>query len=189
MCWKKVFAEVGFEMEDKEIVSRFGKSAVKILLEILPFRLHKEIRELTMRKRRCFIENQAKLKLFPGVKKVLEILKEKSIPIGLASSMDIISLGSSLRSLEVEAFFDVILSAENVEKSKPDPEILLKAARKLCEKPENCLMVGDSVYDVLAAQEAGMKIKVVANNSYQLEQIMKMNVEVLENITEVLDEL
>lgn len=97
------------------------------------------------------------------------------------------SLHSSLQVLGIEKHFDAVITAEDVNRGKPNPEMLLKAAEKLGEKPQNCLVVGDSVFDVLAAERAGMPIVVVGNNPYQIAQIREKGVKIVKNITEILD--
>jgi len=184
--WKKAFTELGIEVKLEEIVARFGKPTEDILSEALPPRLHGKIPELIAMKRKYYLEDLASLKLYPSVENVLKKLKERSVPIALASSMSRKSLYSSLRAMGIEEYFDVIVTVEDVTECKPNPEMLLKAAEKLRVKPENCLMVGDSVFDVLAAERANMPIVVVANNPYQIAQIREMGVKIVEGITEIL---
>jgi len=66
-------------------------------------------------------------------------------------------------------------------------EQLVRAAEKLGEKPQNYLVVGDSIFDVLAAERACMLIVVVGNNPYQIAQIREKGVKIVKNITEILD--
>jgi len=185
--WKKAFEDLGIELMEEEIRKRFGKPSATILSEVLPTRLHGKIAELTKRKQRYFAEQPTSLKLYPGVEKVLKKLKERGMPLAVATSMNRKGLCASLQNLDIEKYFDVAVTVEDVTKGKPDPEMLLRAAEKLGRKPESCLMVGDSLYDVLAAERASMPIVVVANNPYQIEQIREKGVKVLENITELLD--
>jgi len=185
-AWNKTFTELGIEVKLEEIGSRFGKPTEAILSEALPPKLHGKIPELIERKRKYFLEDLASLKLYPGVENVLKKLKERAVPMALASSMSRKSLYSSLRAMGIEEYFDVIVTAEDVTEGKPNPEMLLRAAEKLRVKPNNCLVVGDSVFDVLAAERANMPIVIVANNSYQIKQIREMGVTILEDITEIL---
>jgi beta-phosphoglucomutase len=57
----------------------------------------------------------------------------------------------------VKDFFDLALSAAEVLNPKPDAEIFLKCATKLGLKPEQCVVIENSVFGVKAAKEAGMK--------------------------------
>lgn len=185
--WKNAFEDLDVELMEEEIRKRFGKPSATILSEVLPPRLHGKIAELTKRKQLYFTEQPPSLKLYLGVEKVLKKLEERDVPMAVATSMNRKGLRSALQALRIEKYFDVVVTVEDVTRGKPDPEMLLRTAEKLGEKPKSCLMVGDSLFDVLAAERAGMSIVVVANNPYQIEQIREKGVKVVENITEILD--
>jgi len=185
--WKKAFEDLGIPFREEEIVKRFGKPLKAILSEVLTPGDHGKIAELAKSKRHHFMEQLASLKLYPGVEKVLKALKERSIPMAVATSMGMKSLRSSLQATGIEGYFDAVVTAEDVNRGKPEPEMLLKAAEKLGEKPQNCLVVGDSIFDVLAAERAGMPVVVVGNNLYQIAQIREKGVKIVKNITEILN--
>ena len=68
--------------------------------------------------------------------------------------------------LAVSKFFDVILTVDEVTKSKPDPEIFLKTAQKLRSAPNHCVVVEDSIFGVKAAKAAGMSCVAVTQGAY-----------------------
>ena len=63
----------------------------------------------------------------------------------------------------MKEYFDAISDGTNIEKSKPDPEVFLKAADFLGLSPEDCLVVEDAVSGVDAARAGGMKTAVVGD--------------------------
>ena len=67
-----------------------------------------------------------------------------------------------LRSLDIEESLDVVLTREDVENPKPDPEIYLLAAQKLEVQPQDCLVLEDSPNGVRAGVAAGMNVIAVA---------------------------
>ena len=67
-----------------------------------------------------------------------------------------------LRSLDIEQSLDVVLTREDVENAKPDPEIYLLAAQKLEVQPQDCLVLEDSPNGVRAGVAAGMNVIAVA---------------------------
>lgn len=67
-----------------------------------------------------------------------------------------------LRSLDLEQYLDEVLTREDVEKAKPDPEIYLLAAQKLGVHPQDCLVLEDSPNGVSAGVAAGMNVIAVA---------------------------
>jgi HAD superfamily hydrolase (TIGR01509 family) len=103
-----------------------------------------------------------KVKLKPGVRELLESLHEK-YKIGIYSPNDRSVLVRTLEKFDLMRFFGVIVSIEDVEKPKPDPEGYLLAAKKLGSKPENCLVFEDTPTGFTSAKGAGMKTIVLKN--------------------------
>lgn len=62
-----------------------------------------------------------------------------------------------LNKLEIIKYFDIIVSGDEVQNSKPSPDIFLLAAKLLCAMPNECLVIEDSENGVKAAKLAGMK--------------------------------
>jgi beta-phosphoglucomutase-like phosphatase (HAD superfamily) len=62
---------------------------------------------------------------------------------------------------DIRKYFDVLISADDVEQSKPDPETFLKAAKQLSVSPVDCLVFEDTPKGVEAALNAGMKAVVL----------------------------
>jgi HAD superfamily hydrolase (TIGR01509 family) len=67
-----------------------------------------------------------------------------------------------LQALEIESFLEVVLTREDVEQPKPDPEIYLLAAERLEVQPQDCLVLEDSPNGVRAGVAAGMNVIAVA---------------------------
>lgn len=85
----------------------------------------------------------------------LKKLKEKDLKLAIGSSSK--NAEFILRRTNLMSYFDAISDGNNVEKSKPNPEVFLKAAEFLGQKPENCIIVEDAVSGILAGNRAGMK--------------------------------
>lgn len=67
-----------------------------------------------------------------------------------------------IESLDIGTLLDVVLTAEDISRGKPDPEIYLKAAQILAVKPAECLVLEDSVNGITAAERAGMHVVAMA---------------------------
>ncbi len=92
-------------------------------------------------------------KLLPTVKETLQVLKDKKIKIGIITTK---SKRTGLQSIKDNNIpHDVIVTQEDVKKVKPSPEPILKALKELGVKPEQAVMVGDHVFDVQSAKNAG----------------------------------
>ena len=93
-----------------------------------------------------------------GAGELLAALKERGIPVGLASSSPMALLEKEMRAAGLYDFFDVIISGDMVEKSKPDPEIFLRCADVLeGGKDPGTYVIEDSYNGIRAAAAAGMK--------------------------------
>ena len=103
------------------------------------------------------MESLLELSPTKNVKEFLEDLKENDIKIGLASSSPKDLINIILNKLNMKNFFKIIVSGEEVEQSKPNPEIFFKAAQLLNVAPNECVVIEDSSNGVKAAKDAGMK--------------------------------
>ncbi|HEY8345292.1 MAG TPA: beta-phosphoglucomutase [Bacillota bacterium] len=94
--------------------------------------------------------------ILPGVMILLPCLKRKQIGIAIGSSSKNALL--ILEKIGLNGYFDVVVDGNEIEKSKPDPEVFLLAAEKLGVPAENCLVVEDAASGVEAALSAGMSV-------------------------------
>jgi len=94
--------------------------------------------------------------IMPGLVDILEKLQAKKYPMAVASSSTPEIIDLILNRTNLKKYFQVILSAEEAGKSKPEPDVFLLAAEKLGIKPVNCLVVEDSENGIKSAQAAGM---------------------------------
>ncbi|MEW6238243.1 MAG: HAD family phosphatase [Candidatus Omnitrophota bacterium] len=92
----------------------------------------------------------------PGVLDFIQEIKAANLKLGVATSSQKRNLSFILQKFGLEPFFDALVCAADISRSKPDPEIFLKAAAALGEAPEDCAAVEDSVNGVRAAKSAGM---------------------------------
>lgn len=96
-------------------------------------------------------------KVIPGIVELLEEIKTMHIPTAIASSSPKLFIQAAIEKLGLKQYFSVILSGEEVKRSKPEPDIFLKAAELLNVNPSECLVLEDSKSGTAAAKKAGMK--------------------------------
>lgn len=96
--------------------------------------------------------------LNPGVRDLLEQLKNSHLKIGLASASDRKDIEDMLEANDIGGYFDVVLSGAEFQESKPNPEIYLKAINELDVVPERCIVIEDSDYGIRAAKRAGVRV-------------------------------
>lgn len=102
------------------------------------------------------------ISLNDGVLEFLNMLRERDLPLALATLTNWEVAEEILNHFGLNNYFESTTTGEEVGSPKPDPDIFLLAAEKLGVEPVDCLVVEDSESGVTAAHEAGMKvIKVV----------------------------
>ena len=99
---------------------------------------------------------------WPHTVGLLRVAKESFCGTGLATMSQRKEALHVLRALDIEKHLDVIVSREDVQNPKPDPEIYLLAASKLGVPPGECLVIEDSVMGVRSGVAAGMSVIAVA---------------------------
>jgi beta-phosphoglucomutase-like phosphatase (HAD superfamily) len=78
-----------------------------------------------------------------------------------------------LNALNLISFFDAVLTAEDISRSKPNPEIFLKCSAQLKSAPKHCVVVEDSIFGVEAAKAAGMGCVAVLTGVYAEAELAK----------------
>ena len=91
-----------------------------------------------------------------GVVDLIKALKEEGIPMIVASSAIRENIEVVIERFQIKDYFQGYVSGQDVEKTKPHPDIFLKAAEKLNISPKNCLVIEDAKHGVTAAKAAGM---------------------------------
>ena len=151
--WQHTFKTLrGREGDLYYILSTFGEPLVKSLKKTFP-----EVS--TERSMKIYRDWQSKrfldmIELFPGTEEMLAEIRKRGYKTGIATSRLRESLELALEKFDLTKYFDAIVSIEDIENPKPAPDTILKALEKLDAKPENAIMVGDSILDILCAKNA-----------------------------------
>lgn len=109
------------------------------------------------------LKNMSPADLSDEVKTTLHALRERGYKLAIGSSSK--NAPFILQQLGLGSFFDAISDGNNITRSKPDPEVFIKAARMLCIAPEDCLVVEDAVSGAIAGKAGGMKVACVGDAS------------------------
>lgn len=110
--------------------------------------------------------------LFDGAIELLENLYGKT-KIGLATMSPRKVVETLLLEKKIRSFFDMVFSADDIINPKPNPEVFLVSAKSLGVKPEECIVVEDSVFGVRAAKIAKMKCVAVSSGAYNRKELEK----------------
>jgi HAD superfamily hydrolase (TIGR01509 family) len=87
----------------------------------------------------------------PGARALLDGLTKANIPWAIATSGRLQTAGANLKALGVDAESSVVVTRDQVRYAKPDPDLFIEAARRLGVPIEQSIVVGDSIWDMLAA--------------------------------------
>lgn len=138
----------------KEIIVTFGKPLEECYSILFPNENIKQLMETHI----VFQTNNLEIiKPFENVKKTLASLKHKGLKIAAVTTRSKRTTVKSLEINDLDKFFDIIISREDVVNPKPHSEPLLKALAYLKFHPSQAIMVGDTVIDVQAGKNAGTK--------------------------------
>lgn len=138
---------------------------------------------------RDYIKKNGEVRFMPGAEPLMKFLKDKGVKVALASGTRRATLLGHLKKLSCEDYFDAIVGGDEIENGKPAPDIFLKAAELLCEKPENCFVFEDSANGVRAAVSAGMKCIGIPDVAPLSEEVKSMLFAELNNLGEAMEVL
>ena len=161
-AWKKMADEEGIYF-DKEINNRLRGVSRTESLEIILERAEKVYTEeekvaLATRKNGYYTEFIKKLTpadILAGAKETLDELKANGIKVAIGSSSK--NTPIILKQIGLDTYFDAVSDGNNISKSKPDPEVFIKAADMLGIPYDECMIVEDADAGVEAGKRAGMK--------------------------------
>lgn len=154
----------------EEISGRRAPEAIEYILKKKPDK--KFLKDFNKIKAKYYKKHLRKnLKETKGIIKFLQYLKKENIKIGLATSSYKKEAEYILKKVKADKYFDYMVTAEKVKKSKPEPEVFLKAAKGLKIKPENCVVVEDAPLGVMAGKKA--KMTVIGLMAYHNKKILR----------------
>ncbi len=162
LAWKEMADSIGVYF-DREINNRLrGVSRMESLEIILerydgPVLTAEQKAALAARKNEIYREHLSRMTpadLPEDVQHTLHTLREKGLKLAIGSSSKNTPL--ILERIGLSDFFDAVADGNCIARSKPDPEVFLKAAEMLGDAPTDCLVVEDAVSGAEAAHRAGM---------------------------------
>ena len=158
-AWQRAFAEIGLPIDGWRIHRRIGMSgglfARAAAREIgRPFS-NEEADAIQLRHGELYREMLPERRPLPGAVELLGELRKEGIPHGIATSGRRPEIDASLDALGV-GDETVVVERGHVDRAKPEPDLFLTCAERIGIPPADCYVVGDAVWDLLAARRAGM---------------------------------
>ena len=165
--WMEIYEEAGVVVDDQTWAAMLGASAdppeaYELLEKHLGRGVHRE--SLHERRLRRELEILSTEDLMPGVRSLVAAAKEAGLLLAIASSSERTWVVGHLESHDLLDPFDVIVCAEDVEQTKPAPDLYLRALEMLKVRPSEALVFEDSEHGLAAAKAAGIPCVAVPNN-------------------------
>jgi membrane protein len=172
LAWAEAFHAAGHDFRLSELHDQIGKGADNYVTALLPEATDEEAEALGRAHGELFRKHYAdRLKPFPGAHELLQRCRDEGLKVMLATSAS----GDELeRHLDVLDARDVVhghTSADDVGCSKPCPDVFETAARKAGVEPSEAIVIGDTPYDIEAAQAAGIRTVAVRSGLFRDEQL------------------
>ena len=164
-AWHRIINSFGVKISmDKMKEECYGKNH-ELLERMFPERFSNEEKDrMSYEKEKTYQEEfRPHLKLIDGLADFLKRSHESGIKLAIGSAAIMFNIDFVLDGLGIRKYFDAIVSADDVEKSKPDPETWLKCAEKLQVKPDECVVFEDTPKGAESALNANMKCFIITN--------------------------
>jgi HAD superfamily hydrolase (TIGR01509 family) len=104
--------------------------------------------------------------LFPSAKEVLQELRQMNLRLAVATSSVSASARPFLDRHQLTAFFDAIVTGDEIKRGKPYPDIYLRTVEKLGVAPDACLVVEDALSGIAAAKAAKMRVAAIPDTRF-----------------------
>lgn len=157
LAWHEAFEESGIKIEVWRLHRRIGMSGglfINALFRETGLEINKEqAKKLSKTHAEAYARFASRVHPLPGAHELLAYLTEHHVPWAIATSGLIETAGPIIKQLDVPAEVPII-TRDLVEHAKPDPDLFLAAAQKVGVDIEDSIVVGDSVWDLLAARRA-----------------------------------
>lgn len=153
--WKHTFLTItGSTVSEEKIRKTFGEPLKETMRREFP---NVPVDEAVAIYRDWQQENcQGRVTIFDGMKELVIRLKEEGFKVGLITSRLTATTHNYLRMFGIDEDFDTVVAFEDAAKPKPDPAPVNLGLERLNARPERSIMIGDSMFDILCARNAGV---------------------------------
>ena len=155
-AFSRAFREIGRDVPRSAIHKQIGKGS-DLLLPVLLGADKDAAERADRRHSEIYAELEERAYPLPGAKELLASLAARRIPAWLATSAKPEQLEFLLGALEAEGKIAGVVSSGDVEASKPEPDIFAAALERAGCAADEAVVVGDTVWDVIAATKAGVR--------------------------------
>lgn len=166
-AFNKVFQEFGKELPEAVNNEKYVGISDKDVAQDMVVRFNLSIapEEVVAKEQEYYMELlQHHVGSQPGLLDLLQDLKKNNYRTAIASGSTVSEIEAVMGALHIEKFIDAYVSADEVEKGKPAPDIFLLAAKRLGCKPHECLVLEDAPSGLKGAITCGMQCFIIPSN-------------------------
>ncbi len=165
-AWIEAFGKRGADFTAEDFVATFGTRNDDVIRRILGKKAPRElVREISDEKEADYRRRVAdSIAALPGVVALLEDLAAADFKQAIATSAPLANVRQIMQSLDLDRYFDCVVTEKDVAEGKPSPQGFLLAARTLDVPAANCVVIEDAVAGVSAARRAGMRCVAVTTS-------------------------
>ena len=165
-------AHLGTELPDERWIAGIG---IPLEIQLSEF-ARDEVEAQAMRETyaKFYIEHHdAHITMFPGAMEAVASLRKEGISIGMVTSKSRVGANRTLRLYNLESAFDAVITADDTDKGKPDPQPVFHALELLGHSPSKTAFVGDSPHDLHSGRGAGVTTVAVSWGPFPLETLQE----------------
>jgi HAD superfamily hydrolase (TIGR01509 family) len=175
LAWHQALQAEHIELSIWRIHRKIGMSgglfADQLLREIADEVTPSMIKRLAEQHAEAYRRVSSSVVPLPGARKLLDALTEAKIPWAIATSGRLRTAAPNLEALGVDPEKSVVVTRDQVRFAKPDPDLFIEAARRLGFPIERSIVVGDSIWDMLAAARCRALGVGLLSGGYGLEEL------------------
>ncbi len=160
-AWRRAIERLGYRVGLDRIFSQIGKGGDTFVPGLLGEEVNQKDGDTLRKFQPEEFEKIAKakgLRVFPGTRELLAEAKKRGLRLVVATSGNKkqLELNEECSGLQISKLVDEVVNASDIETSKPAPDLVTAAYKKLKLSPAQCAMIGDTPYDAESAKHAGV---------------------------------
>jgi phosphoglycolate phosphatase-like HAD superfamily hydrolase len=178
-AWRRAFKRLGYDVPRERIEIEIGKGGDLLVPSILGDDVEDRDGEALRKAQKeefLKIAEREQFRVFPAVPELFAALRMRGIRTALATSSDKKHLKATCNSagIDLPSLADVLVTKDDAEASKPEPDLVIVAREKLAVGPAECAMLGDTIYDGLACQAAGVIFLGLESGGTPVEKLLEV---------------